>query len=144
MSGPTPPPDFPVIAQALSAVSEQVDRLPSYLAGNSIAELLAFLTDFRREVTGEMRAERYNNVARIENSRVLHSETPLVSLLDVRTNEAIIPFPRTPPELDRLGLGYLHSSDLTRILTALGQPALRQVDALRQRLRSAIGLVQKF
>ncbi|KAF8241336.1 hypothetical protein K440DRAFT_308410 [Wilcoxina mikolae CBS 423.85] len=87
------------------------------------------------DVALRLSASDFNNVARLENSRLVTTRQSVLSPLRTPLNENVEDFPATFEQLENL-----NAVNINRLLTTYGLPTNGNVDDRRRRLRKHLGL----
>ncbi|KIY02564.1 uncharacterized protein Z520_01029 [Fonsecaea multimorphosa CBS 102226] len=119
----------------LRAIREQSTR-DTMAIRQDIANIRQEIVDVRQELVTIITASNHNNAARVQNTYLRSQNENLVSFLNATTGAAILDFPRTSSELERMARRQLDS-----VLQQLGIPTQGANLADKKRLlRAHIGL----
>ncbi|KAH0536481.1 hypothetical protein FGG08_006662 [Glutinoglossum americanum] len=137
-------PDFAVAAQYVHQFGDQV----ALMGNTAIGGLAAVLEEiqrinqrfdrFEQSLKAELKAERVNNISRLQNSSVTHPDQHLAVLHSYVDNTPLPNFPATPadiPDLSNANLGVI----LRQLELSVAGDRLEK----EGRLRVAIGLLER-
>nr|POE93249.1 hypothetical protein CFP56_19261 [Quercus suber] len=119
-----------------SSMDRKIDNLQTSI--NTLHTSVHTLDTKLNALTLQTMASAHNTLARLYNGQLDRAEHHLRALHNATTNEAILEFPSTPGEVERLS-----SRRLDDILVALGEDAEGNVPHRRQAVRRAIGMAQR-
>ncbi|PFH54914.1 hypothetical protein XA68_11909 [Ophiocordyceps unilateralis] len=140
-----PQPNFPLAADNLRSVAEQLERcenLPAVDGGARLGDRIERMEALLREIRGMLQGMHRrmdvldaNAVVRIENSTATRRNAQLVSLLSSSNGEPVGGCPGTVAEvLD------LQTRDANRLLRDMGLPTHGALDEKRKRILFALGV----
>ncbi|KIW20916.1 hypothetical protein PV08_01495 [Exophiala spinifera] len=119
----------------LRAMREQ-SRRDTITIRQDLANVCQEITNVRQELVTIITASNHNNAARVQNTYLQSQNENLVSFINATTGAAILDFPRTSLELERMARRQLDS-----VLQQLGIPSQGANLADKKRLlRAHIGL----
>ncbi|KJZ68489.1 hypothetical protein HIM_12119 [Hirsutella minnesotensis 3608] len=140
-----PQPDFPLAAESLRSVAEQLERcgnLPAVDGGAHLVDRMDRMEALLREIRGmlhgmsrRMDASDANAVVRIENSAARSRDARLVPLLSSTNGEPAVGCPATVAE----ALAF-QTRDANRLLTDLGLSTQGGLEEKRKRILFAMGV----
>ncbi|KAF1953313.1 hypothetical protein CC80DRAFT_595883 [Byssothecium circinans] len=143
---PGPQPDFQRLTGALQDIATEYEKLvnlppiaESAAIMQHIQEMQRQIQQTRTDITTDRRVTEYNSIARIQNSSVRKSDTPLTALRDYTTNADIPGFPATSAHLSNMS-----GPALDNVLTALGLPTNGSTEEKEKELRFYIGLKDPY
>ncbi|KAF4584258.1 hypothetical protein GQ602_005631 [Ophiocordyceps camponoti-floridani] len=141
-------PDFPLAANSLRSVADQLERcgnLPAVDGGDrlvqrldAVLEQLAMLNHKVDGLDRKVTVSNRNAVVRARNGTVVRGDMDLVPLHSVLTGEVIERFPSNVDQLERL-----HARDVDQLLRHIGESVVGSAAEKKRSLKFACGLVTR-